>query len=178
MQTEGATRTTLTYDAANQLAKEQTGANRTTYTHDSCGNRTKKDSPAAITVYGWDEDQRMTQAIPPSNRVTLTYNAQGRRVQKVNPTTTKKFIYDFEKVLKEADGSDVTTNSYTSTVEQYGDLVSAYDGTNTSYFQDDALGSTDALLNDAETATDRYRYRAFGMESHYQGSSTNQGNRI
>jgi len=32
---------------------------------------------------------------------------------------------------------------------------------------------SDALLNDAEAATDRYRYRAFGLDSHFQGGIGN-----
>jgi hypothetical protein len=50
------------------------------------------------------------------------------------------------------DGSFNTTHEYTSTAELYGDLVSGYDGTNKTYYQYDALGSTDALLDDNQTA--------------------------
>src|SRR5262249_57878356 len=46
-------------------------------------------------------------------------------------------------------------------------------GGQSTYYEYDALGSTDALVNDAQTATDRYRYRAFGMATQYQGSSAN-----
>jgi hypothetical protein len=52
-------------------------------------------------------------------------------------------------------------------------LLSAYDGS-TSYYTHDGLGSTDALLNDHQSATDRYTYRAFGLDTHTSGSVTNE----
>ena len=172
-QIDTGTRTTYVFDGANQLLTETTSTAHTSYTYDNSGNRTQKNAPAALTDYSWDEDSRLSAVLPISNPVTLTYNAEGRRVQKVTPTQTTQFLYDFDKVLQEADGSGSTTHEYTSTVEQYGNLLSAYDGTNTGFYTGDALGSTDALLNDSQAATDRYRYRAFGLDDHYQGSSNN-----
>lgn len=102
----------------------------------------------------------------------MSYSARGKRVQKQSATQTTKFLYDFGKVLQETDGGGTTTHEYTSTTDQYGDLLSAYDGSSTSYYEHDALGSTDALINDAEAATDRYVYRAFGLDTHYQGTSS------
>src|SRR5262249_53059688 len=62
------------------------------------------------------------------------------------------------------------------TEEQYGNLVSAFSGGQSTYYEYDGLGSTDALVNDAQAATDRYRYRAFGLETQYQGTSANDFN--
>ena len=56
-------------------------------------------------------------------------------------------------MLQEADGSGVTQNQYTSTEEQYGDLVSAYGGGQGAYYAFDALGSADALLDDSGSPT-------------------------
>src|SRR5262249_29625378 len=63
------------------------------------------------------------------------------------------------------------TREYTSTNELFGNLVSAYGSGSTSYFEYDGLGSTDALLTDAEFAQDRYSYRAFGLATHTGTSS-------
>src|SRR5262249_56798664 len=49
----------------------------------------------------------------------------------------------------------------------------ASNGGATSYYEPDALGSTDALLDDAGSETDRYAYRAYGLASHTQGTSAN-----
>ncbi len=75
-------------------------------------------------------------------------------------------FYDFENVLQETDGNLFTAKEYTSTAEQYGELVSSYEAGQSLYFECDALGSTDALLTDNEFAQDRYTYRAFGLATH------------
>ena len=67
----------------------------------------------------------------------------------------------------------MTQNQYTSTEEQYGDLVSAYGGGQGAYYAFDAVGSTDALLDDTGSVTDRYANRAFGLFAHTQGTSPN-----
>jgi RHS repeat-associated protein len=104
----------------------------------------------------------------------MSYDADGRRVKKEAPSETRQYVYDFERVLQEADGGGATEKTYTSTAEQYGDLTSAYDGSDTSYYQFDGLGSTAALLNDAQAETDKYRYRAFGLATHATGTSDNR----
>jgi RHS repeat-associated protein len=108
----------------------------------------------------------MSQANPVAGPVTFSYNADGKRVQKKTASQTRKFIYDFENVLQEADGGNFTTKEYTSTAEQYGELVSSYVAGQSLFYETDALGSTDALLTDSEFASDRYSYRAFGLATH------------
>jgi len=96
--------------------------------------------------------------------VTFTYNADGKRVAKqTDADTTTKFLYDFNRLLREDDGT--TQTQYTSTIEEYGDLISEYDDASqqSSYHHYDALGSTDALIDpDAAATTRHYAYRAFG----------------
>jgi RHS repeat-associated protein len=171
-QTDTGTRTTYAYDMANQLLTEKSSTT-TTYTYDACGNRIEKNAFAGITFYNWDEKSRMTRAVPPAGPVTLTYNADGHRVAKTTATQVRKFVYDFEKVLQETDGTNTTNKEYTSTDALYGKLLSDYTGGQSTYYEYDGLGSTDALVSDAQTATDRYRYRAFGLSTQYQGSSPN-----
>jgi RHS repeat-associated protein len=52
-------------------------------------------------------------------------------------------------------------------------LLSAYSSGATSYYEPDALGSTDALLNDAGSISDRYAYRAFGLSLLPPGPTAN-----
>jgi RHS repeat-associated protein len=171
--TDSGTRTTSTFDTANQLLTDTTPTGRTTYGYDQCGNRTQKNAPTALTNYKWDEKNRMLAAFPVTNPVTLTYNADGHRVQKATSTTTTNFVFDFEKVLQESNALLTTTNEYTSTTEQYGNLLSAFANNATSYYEPDTLGSTDALVNDLQIATDRWVCRAFGLDNHTQGTTTN-----
>jgi RHS repeat-associated protein len=171
--TDSGTRTTSTFDSANQLLTDTIPTGRTTYAYDQCGNRIQKNAPAALTNYKWDENNRMLAAFPVTNPVTLAYNADGRRVQKATATTTTNFVFDFEKVLQESNAGLMTTNEYTSTTDQYGNLLSAYANNSTSYYESDALGSTDALVNDLQIATDRWVYRAFGLDNHTLGATSN-----
>jgi RHS repeat-associated protein len=94
----------------------------------------------------------------------MQYNADGQRVARGEAGDTKKFFYDFNNLLKELDGDGDTTETYTSTTEEYGDLVSEYDDTaGAGYYHEDGLGSTDALVHPAQPSTDAWVYRAFGQ---------------
>jgi RHS repeat-associated protein len=173
LQDDAGERTTYTYDAANQLLTEQSSAGLTTYVYDESGNRIEKNAPAETTYYTWDEDSRLVAAEPPAGVTTLVYNADGLRVGKETPSESRKFIYDFRKLLQETDGADDPQRWYTFTTEEYGDLISQYDGADTLFHQYDGLGSTDALLDEWETATDRYAHRAFGLEAARSGTTDN-----
>ena len=139
-QTDSGAQTTYGYDAANELLTESGPSGRTTYSYDACGNRTQKDSPASgLTFYTWDENNRMTQAVPVAGPVTLTYNAAGQRVAKATAAETRQFLYDFDKVLQESEGG-ATVREYTSTDEQYGNLVSVFDHGQSLFFEYDCAG--------------------------------------
>jgi RHS repeat-associated protein len=155
------------------LLTEQSSAGLTTYVYDESGNRIEKNAPAETTYYTWDEDSRLVAAEPPAGVTTLVYSADGLRVGKETPSESRKFIYDFRKLLQETDGADDPQRWYTFTTEEYGDLISQYDGADTLYHQYDGLGSTDALLDEWETATDRYAHRAFGLEAARSGTTDN-----
>lgn len=73
-------------------------------------------------------------------------------------------------MLQETDASDVTQMEYTSTLEEFGNLLSEYDGTNSEYHAYDALGSTNALLNPSQTSDADYVYRAFGKVESKSGT--------
>jgi RHS repeat-associated protein len=164
VQEDSGLRTTYTYDAANQILTEQGATSTTTYTHDLAGNRTQKEAPEGTTYYTWDEDNRLTVAQPPAGAITMTYSAVGARVKKETATETKSFLYDFNNLLAELDDAGATDKLYTQTVEQYGDLVSDHHVDHTDYYAYDALGSTDALLEDTEYLLARHAYRAFGLD--------------
>ncbi len=163
--------TSYTYDEANRLVTEENSSGVTTYSYDEDGNRTEKETPSELTVYTWDEDSRLVVAEPVAGLVTLTYRADGRRVQKETPSESKHFIYDLNRLLQETDDAGDPLHEYSSTLAEWGDLISEYDGTDTLYHQYDALGSTDALLDDSETATASYAHRAFGLEAAHSGTA-------
>ena len=53
----------------------------------------------------WDAENRLTSVDAVGSQYTFTYNADGQRVAREDASGTKKFIYDFKKVLQETDGS-------------------------------------------------------------------------
>ena len=73
--------------------------------------------------------------------------------------------------MKETDDVGDTEKSYTWTTEEYGDLVSEYGDGDSSYYEYDALGNTAALLDPAQTSTDKFLYRAFGKLEARSGES-------
>ena len=84
-----------------------------------------------------------------------------------------EYIYDGDNVLMETDGEGITQKAYTSTADDFGDMLSVYDGSSAKYFEPDALGSTDALTDATQAVTDRWKYRAFGAATHTSGADTN-----
>ncbi len=167
-------RTTTLYDVANEQVLDLQPTSRTTYLYDLAGNRTQMDAPAATTYYAWDAQNRMTRAEPVAGPVTLAYDGDGRRRSRQTPSATRLFVYDFEKVLQETDDTGLTQKQYASTEEQYGDLLSAYGDGQANYYAFDGLGSTDALLAPDGTASDKWAYRAFGLETQTQGTDDNR----
>lgn len=77
-------------------------------------------------------------------------------------------LWDFENYLAETNDQNEIQAVYTNEPQQYGNLISQYriDGAvwTPSYYQYDSLGSTRALTDDAEEATDTYVYDAWGMK--------------
>ncbi len=110
-------------------------------------------------------------AEPVAGLVTFTYRADGRRVGKETPSESKHFIYDLNRLLQETDDAGDPLHEYSSTLDEWGELVSEYDETDTLYHQHDALGSTDALLDDDEAAAASYAHRAFGLEAAHTGTA-------
>ncbi len=171
MENEAAALTTCAYDPANQLSWAQSAAGITTYAHDADGNRTQVASPAWQVDFTWDEQSRLTRADTPSETVSMQYDALSRRTAKENAGGTHEFTFDGKKILEERDGAGAVAHEYTSTLDEYGDLLSDYDGAATAAYQFDALGSTAALLNESASVTDRYVYRAFGEIASHTGTA-------
>ncbi|MFT5522769.1 MAG: RHS repeat-associated protein, partial [Pirellulaceae bacterium] len=164
--------TSYFFDSANQIEKSvEDSFGTTTYTHDASGNRTRVETPSQLTDYQWDAENRMTVAQPIQGDIDFTYNADGQRVSRSTDVETKRFVYDFERLLQETDDEDTTQRVYTFADNEYGDLVSEYGDEDSNYFLYDAQWSTDALIDGDEFTTDSYKYRAFGLVEKQNGNS-------
>jgi RHS repeat-associated protein len=102
-----------------------------------------------------------------------TFNGDGQRVQIVDSEGTKKPIWDFENILLETDGSNVSQVIYTLEPNVYGNIVSQRRGSTTSFYLFDALGSTRKLTNSAGSISDSYDFKAYGETFVSSGSTKN-----
>ena len=110
------TRTTFTYDAADQLRTGLDLSGTTTYTFDATGNQQLIAAPNGDrTTNTWDYENKNTKVELPAAVInTLTYNADGLRVKVENSAETSKIIWDGNQYLAETDASDNLIIGYTN----------------------------------------------------------------
>jgi RHS repeat-associated protein len=126
------------------------------------------------TTHTWNDENQLTQVAKTGMTTNAyTFNGDGQRVQVVDSQGTKKPIWDFQNVLLETDGSNVTQVIYTLEPAGYGNLVSQRRGSTTSFYLFDALGSTRKLTSSAGSVTDSYDFRAYGETFASSGSTVN-----
>ena len=163
---DGTTLTTYTYSNANRLTQANASGAITTYTNDLAGNRKQVNHPdGSIDYFGWDAGGR-TAAEVAGGSSTMTYNAAGQRRSRQFCATTN-FLYDFKNLLKETDEDLHTQTSYTTTDDEYGDLINEFDDEDTSpaefYHQFDVQHATNAMLDQLGGVAHQMQYQAFGL---------------
>ncbi len=161
---EDGARTTLVYDAANQLVTSEDNAGITSYVYDGNGNQTVVQKPNGDrTTQIWDYENRLIKTIQPSGGVTsMAYDADGLRLKREEPTGTKLFVWDDQNYLAETDAAGTTQAAFTTEPSTYGSLISHRKAGATTTYHFDALGSTRALTDESEAVLERYNYTAFG----------------
>lgn len=172
---DGGTRTTGSYDEANQLRWLQTGASRVTFAFDANGNQTlEMSAPTTRTTNVWDYENRMTVALQSAtNRLTNTYDGDNLRVAKDDGSGAVKFVWDGQLYLAETDNANATQVVYTQEPSAYGSALSQRRGATVRHYHADALGSVFGLTDAAAGATDSYLYKAFGEALAASGSTLN-----
>ena len=161
---EDGARTTLVYDACNQLVTSEDNSGTTTFTYDGNGNQTVVQKPNGDrTTQIWDYENRLIKTIQPSGGVTsMAYDADGLRLKLEEPTGTKLVVWDDQNYLAEADAAGTTQAAFTTEPSTYGSLISHRKSGASTTYHFDALGSTRALTDASETALESYNYSAFG----------------
>jgi RHS repeat-associated protein len=164
LKVEDGVRTTFVYDAASQMKYSEAAGGRTTYVYDGDGNQQSIQPPAGgRTTYVWDYENRMTSALLPAGlRNTMAYDPQGLRVQLEETSGTKKFIWDDQNYLAEANAANAIQRVYTVEPRTYGNLVSHRQAGATTFYQFDALGSTRTLTDASQGMLQQYSYGAWG----------------
>src|SRR5262249_13324039 len=126
LKVDSGTRTTATFDAANQIVYTLDNNGRTTFTFDAGGNQSTQLSPsAARTTQVWDVDNRMTQVrLPGGARNTSTYNGDGQRVQREDSSGLANLVWDQENILLETTSGGLTQSQSTLELQAFESLIS------------------------------------------------------
>lgn len=172
---EGGTRTTYSYDNANQLSVEYTPSARTTYTYDANGNTSAINAAGSRTTYTWDIENHPTLVqLPGGVRNTMTYDGDGKRRHFQESSRDRTLIWDGENIRDEINVGDSLWAVHTLAPRGYGEMIARRAGGVTSFYHFDAVGSTDRMTDSSQDTVISYLYRAFGEETILSGSNSNR----
>jgi len=125
--------------------------------------------------FTWDFENRLAQAVVPGQNggtTTFKYDPFGRRIQKSGPLGTTNYLYDGYDVLGETDASGTSIARYAGSMD-IDEPLSELQGTATSYYQEDAIGSITSLSNGAGALAGTYAYDSFGKLATSTGTLLN-----
>jgi len=167
--------TTYTYNAADQLCWTVTGTSSnacasvpsgaTTYTYDNNGNLTADSNGYAATYNA--ADQTVSTTLPGQTAAAATYLGTGQ---------STRTTYGADTELQNGQGTaGIVTGGLTTTwVRDDVGLPLVQDNSSVkSYYLQDQLGSTVALVSSTGAVTDAYTYSPFGIELTHSGTSSN-----
>ena len=177
LKNEDSSRTTFTFDVANQLQTACDTSGTTSFTFDANGNQLVTVTPTlSRTTNAWDYEN-LTTTVELGSGITATYSwdADGHRVAKEGDGVETKIIWDEENIIQETDASNATKVTYTLELQAYGNVISESRKFGAlwlpSYYHFDALGATRNLSDGAEAITDSWLYDAWGNTVSKSGTS-------
>lgn len=172
LKTENGAKTTYTYNALNQLVKE----NDTVYKYDNVGNLISVTSDTKSATYTYNAENKLIRATVNEAGKTIveeyTYDYAGNRTSKTTGTETVKYLNDnsvLTNVLAEIDANGNELCYYTIGA----DLISQERSGKTSLYLYDGHGSVRGLVDENGKVTDTYNYDAFGNLLDKTGTTVN-----
>jgi RHS repeat-associated protein len=110
-------RVTWSYDAANQLLREQrsgTGAYDVTFSYDEAGNRLTKEEGGTTTTYSYDAANQLSVESAPGGLTTYTYDANGNTqvINAAGDLTTHSWDIENRMTKAELPAGTINTISY------------------------------------------------------------------
>ena len=172
LKTENGANTTYTYNAINQLVKE----NDTVYKYDDAGNLVSTTSSGKSAAYTYNAENKLIRATVNEAGKTVveeyTYDYAGNRTSKTTGTETVKYLNDnsiLTNVLAEIDANGNELCYYTIGT----DLISQERSGKTSLYLYDGHGSVRGLVDQNAKVTDAYNYDAFGNLIDKTGTTVN-----
>ena len=129
-----------------------------------------------LTLYTYDRYNRLTGTKSENTRAAYRYNAQGYRVEKTSNGETTRYLYEYDKVVLETDGSnrEKTFQVYGSGTLLYRS-VEAGIGTEAQdyYYLYNAHGDVTGLVDAEGSIAATYDYDAFGNIIVETGTTSN-----
>ncbi len=166
---------TYTYNEQNRLTTVTTKLNgvsttTTEYVYDNNGNQlTTAVNGTTTATNTYDELNQLISTLTNGTTVNMRYNGEGYRVEKSVSGAVTKYLYEYDKVVLELDGSGNQTgrNVYGTNL-----LMRTADGT-TYYYMYNGHADVTALLTTDGTIAGTYYYDAFGNITEQTGDVNN-----
>jgi RHS repeat-associated protein len=141
------------------------------FTYDADGNVTRKSKTGFDQRYFWDSLGQLDSVRTNGATTRYGYDGLGRRVRKTVGSTTTRYAYDGDHFVLETDGAHAVRAEY---IYYPGvDAPYAMQRGGIYFYTRDFPGSVMALLSEAGTVVNRYRYSAFGEAEFAQEGITN-----
>ena len=141
---------------------QYTAVGEATYTFDADGNMTSKTEGGVTTTYTYDIENCLVGVTTPTDTWTYAYDAFGQRIASTHNGVTTDYVIDpigLGNVAAEYDDAGSLVARYD---HGYGLVARTDAASDPAYYTFDALGSTSELTDGTGTATNLYRYDAFG----------------
>lgn len=156
--TDSSTTTNYTSNNLNQY----TNVGNALYTYDSDGNLISKTEGSQTSTYTYDAESRLVKVVTPSGTWDYQYDGLGNRVATILNGQRTEYLLDptgLGDIVGEYSGSTLVAN-YTHGLG----LVSRVNGSNSNYYDADAIGSTVGLTATDGSYVNRYSYLPFGED--------------
>ena len=153
--------TSTNYNADNQL----TSWNGTAQTYDANGNLTGDGTK----TYTWNARNELS-ALGGAVTASFQYDAFGRRTTKTVGGNGTNYLYDGANVIQELSGTTPIANVLTGGTDE---ILRRMDGSGSSYFLADGLGSPIALSDATASIQTTYAYEAFGKTTSAGAANSN-----
>ncbi|MEG4348172.1 DUF4347 domain-containing protein [Microcoleus sp. LAD1_D3] len=156
--TDNETNTNYTSNNLNEYTK----VGNAVYTYDKDGNLISKTEGEKTSTYTYNAENRLTKVVTPPDTWEYEYDGLGNRVATVFNGQRTEYLLDptgLGNIVGEYKGSTLVAN-YTHGIG----LVSRVNGSNSNYYDADAIGSTVGLTANDGSYVNRYSYLPFGED--------------
>jgi RHS repeat-associated protein len=141
---------------------EYTSVGNAVYTYDTDGNLIGKTEGGQTSTYTYDVENRLVKVVTPDGTWEYQYDGLGNRVATVLNGQRTEYLLDptgLGDIIGEYNGSTLVAN-YTHGLG----LVSRVNGSDSNYYDADAIGSTIGLTANDGNYVNRYSYLPFGED--------------